>query len=68
MMLDDFCQNMNNTLQISFLVPNPIIYKDPLGHTEPIYDILQELDWHFLCDVYYWHHFHPLGKCVDGDK
>jgi hypothetical protein len=47
---------------------SPIISEDPLGYAEPVYDTLQEFDHYVLGDIYYWHNFHPLGKCVNDDK
>jgi hypothetical protein len=47
---------------------SPVIYEDPSRYTKPVYDNLQELDHCFLCDVYHWHNFHPLGECVDRDE
>jgi hypothetical protein len=46
----------------------PIIFEDPPGYVEPVYDTLQEFDYYILCDVHYCHSFHPLGESLNSDK
>jgi hypothetical protein len=45
-----------------------VICEDPLGHAEPVYDTLQELDYYLLCDIRYYHCLHPLGEGVNGNE
>jgi hypothetical protein len=45
-----------------------IVCQNSSGHTEPIYDALQELDCCLLRYIHRWHDFHPLGERVDPDE
>jgi hypothetical protein len=47
---------------------SPVIYEDPSGYVEPVYDTLQELDRCFLRGVYHWHSFHPHCECANRDE
>jgi hypothetical protein len=45
-----------------------VICQNSSGHTESIYDALQELDCHLLGYIYCWHIFHPFSEHVNSDK
>jgi hypothetical protein len=47
---------------------NSVVYQDSLGHTESVYDALQELDYCFLCYVHHWDSFHSFGEWVDCNE
>jgi hypothetical protein len=44
-----------------------IVCQDPLWYAKFIDYTLQEFDCYLLCDVYYWHGFHPFDERVDSD-
>jgi hypothetical protein len=46
----------------------PVIYQDSSGHTESVYDALQELDCCLLDYIYCWHGFHPFSERVNSDE
>jgi hypothetical protein len=45
-----------------------IVYHNPFGHAESIYDALQELDRCLLGYIHYWHGFYPLSERVNSNK
>jgi hypothetical protein len=47
---------------------NSVIYQNPTGYAEPVYNALHELNCYFLCDICHWHSFHPFGECINNDE
>jgi hypothetical protein len=45
-----------------------IVFHNPSGHAESVYDALQELDRGLLGYIHCWHGFHPLGERVNFDE
>jgi hypothetical protein len=45
-----------------------VIYQNSFGHTESVYDALQELDYYLLGYIYCWHNFHPFSEHINSDK
>jgi hypothetical protein len=45
-----------------------IVYQNPSGHVESVYDTLQELNCCLLGYIYYWHGFHSLIERVNPDE